>query len=389
MGLKSLATKYDMATKWKQFNLGDVCTAQGSSNSLIKGKQIQEYKSGLYPAFSATGQDIWREEFEHEGSAIIVSAVGARCGKCFKADGKWTAIANTHIIFPKENISRDYLFYYINNENFWEKGGVAQPFVKIRDTLRRKSIPFPVDKNGNPDLAEQKRIVATLEEAESLKKKRVEADQKMNELVPALFVKMFGDLSRWPHKKLGEGLAEFRYGTSVKCDYKILGLPVLRIPNILGGKINLHDLKYCKLDESEVKKLLLNNGDTLFVRTNGNPDYVGRCAVFDLNEKYLFASYLIRARFDQKVVNPLFLATFLRTGTGRNTMLPAIRTTAGQSNINIEGLKSVTIPLPSIDLQNKFAETVKEIEAQKEKQKQSAIQLEVLFSSLLSRSFVS
>lgn len=179
---------------WKKFRLCDLCISKSGNNNLIKGKQIQNYTRDLYPAFSATGQDIWREDYDNEGSAIIVSAVGARCGKCFKADGKWTAVANTHIIYPKENINRDFLWFFINNENFWEKGGAAQPFVKIKESLNKKSISVPVDKN-QPDLSEQKRIVEKLnrikEQSELLMERYKEQLENFNKLKQSILNEAF------------------------------------------------------------------------------------------------------------------------------------------------------------------------------------------------------
>jgi len=68
---------------------------------------------------------------------MVLSAVGARCGKTFKADGKWGVVANTHCLFPLPNSDRDYLWYLTNREDWWEKGGSAQPFVKVSETLSR------------------------------------------------------------------------------------------------------------------------------------------------------------------------------------------------------------------------------------------------------------
>ena len=77
-------------------------------------------------------------DFEFDTSGIVLSAVGARCGKTFKADGKWGVVANTHCIFPKNEADRDYFWYLTNREDWWEKGGTAQPFVKVGETLDRK-----------------------------------------------------------------------------------------------------------------------------------------------------------------------------------------------------------------------------------------------------------
>jgi type I restriction enzyme S subunit len=110
----------------------------------------------LFAAYSASGQDVWHSEAEHEGDAIIISAVGARCGKCFTANGRWSAIANTHIVWPDlERVDLKFLWYQLNNERFWIRSGSAQPFVAVRKTFE-KEVPLP-------PLPEQRRIVAEIE----------------------------------------------------------------------------------------------------------------------------------------------------------------------------------------------------------------------------------
>ena len=242
-----------------------------------------------------------------------------------------------------------------------------------------------------PPISEQRRIVEILDQADALRKMRAEADAKAERILPALFIKMFGDPATnsmgWEEKKLSDLNIDFRYGTSVKCDYRIKGLPVLRIPNILGGEINLDALKYGELSSEETNRLLLQQGDLLFVRTNGNPDYVGRCAVFDLDEPYLFASYLIRARFPRDTVESRFIAAYLQTPSGRQGMLPFIRTTAGQSNISVEGLKNIPIFLPDIELQRNFVNQLDNLYKLRRQREQSKSLLESIFQSLLSRAF--
>ena len=75
---------------------------------------------------------------------MIISAVGARCGKCFLARDRWSAIANTHIVFPNESvIDHRFLWYLINDEHYWVKSGTAQPFVKVGKSVWRQLL-FPV-----------------------------------------------------------------------------------------------------------------------------------------------------------------------------------------------------------------------------------------------------
>jgi type I restriction enzyme S subunit len=141
---------------WASTTLSTICTHRSGSSKLIKGRLEAGPGPTLFKAFSASGQDVWCKSWEHEGSAVVVSAVGARCGKAFKADGQWAAIANTHVVWAGPSVDRDFLFLHLNNEQFWERGGSAQPFVKVTATFDRD---FSL-----PPLAEQKRIVAKVEE---------------------------------------------------------------------------------------------------------------------------------------------------------------------------------------------------------------------------------
>jgi len=135
--------------------LGEIVTAK-SGNGKIKGKLQTENNGLLFPAFSATGQDVFSESYDYEEPGIVISAVGARCGKCFLANGRWSAIANTHVLLPKkEKALAKYVWLIVNDESFWIRGGVAQPFVKVGDSLKKK-IPLP-------PLEIQEQIVAELD----------------------------------------------------------------------------------------------------------------------------------------------------------------------------------------------------------------------------------
>src|SRR6266496_6341395 len=143
-------------SRWHVTRLLDVTRHHSGNSKLIKGKLFDAPRENLFPAFSASGQDVWREDYESEGDAVIVSAVGARCGKAFLASGKWSAIANTHVVWPQpDKIDRKFLWYRINDERFGIRSGTAQPFVVVRKTFER---PFAL-----PPLDEQQHIVAEIE----------------------------------------------------------------------------------------------------------------------------------------------------------------------------------------------------------------------------------
>lgn len=164
---------YKLPDNWCWVNLKSVLRHQSGNSKLIKGKLNSEKGKGLFDAYSASGQDVYTEFYEHEGDAIIVSAVGARCGKAFLATGKWSAIANTHIIYSNGDlIDIRYLYYILNDESWWVRSGSAQPFVVVNESLSRA---FAL-----PPLSEQHRIVARIE---SLFAKLDEAKEKAQEVV--------------------------------------------------------------------------------------------------------------------------------------------------------------------------------------------------------------
>jgi len=140
-----------------------------------------------------------------------------------------------------------------------------------------------------------------------------------------------------------------QYGTSAKCSPVVRGIPVLRIPNIVGGAIDTTDLKYAEFPEAEMEKLRLANGDVLFVRTNGQRHLIGRCAVYKGSPvQSAFASYLIRARFKPNTVDSDYFQYYTETDTGRSFLAGQANGAAdGKFNLNTQAINSALVPLPS------------------------------------------
>jgi hypothetical protein len=134
---------------WTEIAYNEITWHKAGNGSLIKGKVYQDSGMDRVPAFSASGQDVWCEVAEYFEPGLVISAVGSRCGKVFRANGSWTAIANTHVLFAeKSRCDIDFLWLRVNEEKFWVKGGTGQPFVLVRETLKRRDLWPAVDEQA-------------------------------------------------------------------------------------------------------------------------------------------------------------------------------------------------------------------------------------------------
>ncbi|MCU0470086.1 MAG: restriction endonuclease subunit S [Arcicella sp.] len=164
----------------------------------------------------------------------------------------------------------------------------------------------------------------------------------------------------WSWVRLGEGLENIKYGTSKKCESNFGKTPVLRIPNVVLGKLNLEDLKYADFTEEERKDISLNVGDLLLIRSNGSKNLVGKTCIYDNESKdFLYAGYLIRIR-PVHHFNSYYLQYVFETPFIRNQIEAPIRTTTGVHNINSTEIQNLPFPLPPLTEQAEIVRILEE-----------------------------
>jgi type I restriction enzyme S subunit len=168
----------------------------------------------------------------------------------------------------------------------------------------------------------------------------------------------------WRWVSLGEIAFGFRYGTSMKCGYEPEGEPVLRIPNIDNGRINVEDLKFGPLPAREAADLRLELGDILMVRSNGSLNLVGRPALVESNAVgFCYAGYLVRVRTARDLLDSRYLVLALSTEHVREQIEIPIRTAVGLKNVNATELSGLMLPLASLAEQRRIVAKVDELMA--------------------------
>ena len=362
----------------------EVLFAQSTSNAPIKNTASAEYSEGLYPAFSATGQDVWLPTYRYEGRGIVVSAVGARCGKSFKADGKWNVVANTHALYVNEDIAlRDYCWYALNNEEWWIKAGSGQPFVKLKDSLKRK--------HCFPSIEEQRKIVEALDKVAQLISIRKEQLAKLDRLVKSRFVELFGDpvinSKGWPVCELSEYIQFLTSGSRGWAQYFAeSGEYFITIKNVKNCRITLDDVQYVvPPDNAEAKRTRVQEGDLLISITAD----LGRTGVVtkDIADYGGYINqHLTCIRLNKDAVRPLYVAYYMESEAGK-CQFQAKNQSAVKAGLNFNSINSLKLMVPPIELQEAFITFVEQTEKSKLAIQQSLAKLELLKKSLMQEYF--
>ena len=171
----------------------------------------------------------------------------------------------------------------------------------------------------------------------------------------------------WKWVRLGEVCEVSQYGLTATA-IQNRGFPYIRISDIDDfGNINIAGIKFVDCDENTYNKYALKIGDILFARSGS----IGRTFLYGGNPpNAIFASYLIRFRLKQDIIDPLWLFYYTHSDQYYK-FIEEKKHTVSQPNINAREYKSLTIPLPPILEQHRIATYLKEKMAYVEKLKVS------------------
>lgn len=320
-----------------------------TSNAIIKNQASNIYEEGMYPAYSASGQDVWLYNYIYDKSAIIISAVGARCGKTFLATGKWGVCANTHILFSKEEkCNIEYLNYILNDEEWWIKGGSAQPFVKVDASLNQKIYL--------PTLKEQKLIVSFLneemKEINDILKDLNRQIEILDKYKITLITEQFDKNTITKVKYIGnfQNGMNFDFSMSDKT-IKFLGVGDFRNNFILSSE---RDFSEISIEEKINQNELLQSGDIIFVRSNGSKELVGRSVMVDnINYPLTYSGFCIRLRNYRKDILNKYLLYFFRSNLFRQELNRGSMGT-NITNLSQSVLGDIVVPICSVERQKEI-----------------------------------
>lgn len=267
-------------------------------------------------------------------------------------------------LVPSARLSVRWLYYLLSSPAIRRE--ISLRATGTKDSMRNisqqnlASIPVMV-----PPVEEQHRIAAALDDhlsrLDAAAASVSSAARRVARLGQAILHRLVspGTPGTWSRYTLADVVTSVRNGMYVsRPGVEPDGVPILRISAVRRLNLDLSDLRYSARTLGSVRNegYLLEAGDLLFTRYNGNPEYVGACAVVPHGiEPLTYPDKLIRVTPDKTFVDPQYLAMTCSAGDSRAAIRDAVKTTAGQAGISGGEIKRVPLHLPDLDEQRRRA----------------------------------
>jgi type I restriction enzyme S subunit len=292
-------------------------------------------------------------------------------------------------LLPGDNLNREYLAYFLRSaqtvSQISEKTtGARMPRADMHFVL---SLEIPL-----PSLADQHRIVNILKRADSIRRLRKQAQDTARQLIPALYIDMFGDPAtnpkEWPIRKVSDFVQRFEGGKNLKAgtdtprNYRIL-----KVSAVTSGIYKENESKPSPDEYSPPEKYYVREGDLLFSRANTEALVGATALVEKTNAKTLLPDKLWRFVLTEEV-EPIYVYALFQSPYVRQELSKlSTGTSASMREFSQAKLKTLKLPVPPYEEQKQFAARVRQVQAV---QMQQSIALDTAtdtFKSVLSRAF--
>ena len=346
--------------------------------------RIQDLTGNAYDIGFYDGD--YPEQIEINDGDVLISW-SASLGVYIWNKGK--ALLNQHIFkvaFDKCAVNKQYFVCAVQHklqEMETKTHGATMKHIVKKD-FDNIVIPFPT-------LEEQEEIAQIMNHASGIISARQQQLQKLDELVKAPFVELFGDLVfgdkiKTNRHKIGEiasvtKLAGFEFTKYIQ--YKEQGeIIMLRGLNCKKGKLVLDDVKWIDKATSDLlPRSKLFYGDILMTYAGT----IGDVAMVDADNKYHLAPNVAKITLNDKMAyNPVFLMHLFMYS---NDYIMTFASQVAQASINMEKIRSFEYYFPCIDMQNEFATFVKQTDKTKLTIRKRLDKLELLKSALMQKYF--
>lgn len=367
-------------SKWQKVKLGDICDILDSYRVPITAKNREV---GIYPYYGANGIQDYVKDFIFDGDYVLVAEDGGYFGSktkpiSYKVSGKFWVNNHAHILKAKKDIFTDYLCY---STMFYDVSSLVNGATRQKLTQAAlKEIKIPL-----PPMEEQKKIAARLDAVSDLLAKQKQLLAEQDTLIQSTFYDMFGEHQLSQQKgqwnKISD-VAVIAGGSTPKTqtpeywDGDLNWFTPAELENCSWyvyssqRKITKAGVKSCHLEEFPINTVLLSSRAP-----------IGKLAIA---RETFYCNQGFKNIICGETVNPIYLYHLLMYNIN---YMKSLGKGATFKEISKKIVEDIKIPVPPLELQEKFAAIVKQIESEKSKIKSTLTETQTLFNALMAEYF--
>ena len=345
-----------------------------------KNQRAVENPDGKYPIYGSGGIMGYADDYICEADTVSVGRKGSINNPIFVEEPFWNVDTAFGLVAKREVILPRYLYYFCRNYDFERLNkAVTIPSLTKSDLLK---IEITL-----PSLEIQEKIVNKLLKIEEVIQARQQQLQKLDELVKARFVELFGDMilnpNSWEKIDLGT-VCDVRDGTHDSPKYFAEGIPLVTSRNLSSGRIDFTDCNLiCEADYNKInERSKVDLGDILMpmIGTVGNP------IIVDIDAEFAIKNVaLIKFSENSKVVN-VFVKALLESDYFDRAVLDKVRG-GTQKFISLGDIRRLNVCLPPLEVQKQFAAFVTQADKSKVAVQKALDEAQLLFDSLMQKYF--
>lgn len=336
---------------------------------------------GKYKFFTSSNvQNKFIDEFVYDGEYLIFGTGGkASINYC---KGKFATSTDNFVVEVDKEFSTKLIFLYFKNDmQKLEKGFKGASIKHIsKEYINQLSIP-------KYDYKQQLNIVNKLDKVQEIIDIRKKQIEQLDELIESQFVAMFGDIkdSKYKVMKLEELTNLITDGEHKKPNYTEDGQPFISVVNITTGDLKFDNCKFVSTEDSFKfqKRCKPERNDILYTKVGAT---YGRSAIVNTDREFSLYVSVCLIKPKSELINPIFLNHTMRRPYVKIQADKCIKG-IGVPDLHLIEIKKFNIIVPPLELQNKFAEFVKQIDKQKFEIKKSLEETQKLQESLMNKYF--
>lgn len=347
--------------------------------TIVNGRNQKQVvcDDGKYPIYGSGGIMGYANDYICKAETVVIGRKGSINKPIFVETPFWNVDTAFGLYANSEKLNPKYLYYFCEKFDFEKLNTTVTIPSLTKSNLLNVEIPLP-------NLEKQKQIVELLDKVTRLIFLRKQQLAKLDELVKARFVEMFGDISNSRKVPMQDVCKIITDGTHQPPKFVLSGIPFLFVSNIVTNEIHYDAEKFISEETYNelIKRTPIEVGDIL-LSTVGS---YGHTAVVKENKPFCFQRHIAYLKPNNSVVNSEYLRCAILSTDLQRQIDESVKGIA-QKTLNLSEIRKLRLQLPSLSLQNQFAAFVERVDQQKQTVQQSLEKLELMKKALMQEYF--